>query len=251
MENNKNKNMLNKIVWIENYGENLLNGVDELNLEDINRSAKFAIKINQMNKLCKDIIESKLDIVNFYNFKYNQIVKVYFHSLEFIEKLKGKKISTESILRSYFSKDIKDKLEKVRSSGASTRCPTCDQHVKEYKKSLSSNSARFLFSLVSISRTKPEGWVHYSDCIYNSRNYPEVAYWGLAHTQRDESKEKKTSGLWKPTRLGIDFINNKVKIPKYVHVYNSKVVKFDDKESISIIDAFGNKFSYEDLMREF
>ena len=78
-----------------------------------------------------------------------------------------------------------------------------------------------------------------------------MAYWNLAHTRKDETKEKKTSGFWKPTKLGIDFVMNKAKIPKYVHVYNAKVVKTDETEKVSIVDCFGNKFNYEELMKKF
>jgi len=253
---------IKKLQWAINYGKSLLDDNYDVLLNDESISNAKLLKIVQLNEFCKSIIFDQFTELN--QQKLNYLIHVYFHTLNFLDNRiiqlqSSNKTSMENRFRNYFKQidgdpiqNLRNELINIRSTGASSRCTVCDQHVKEYRKSLSSNSARFLFSLVSISKTKKDGWVHYSDCIYHSRNYPEVAYWGLAHTKSDESKQKKTSGYWKPTQLGIDFVKNKnVTIPKYVHIYNGKITKIDDSTKVSILDALGTKFDYSELMKSF
>ena len=257
-----------KTEWIIKYGENLINGEDNLVPKDSITMARY-LKIRNVYDFSKSICLSNSSVLS--KKDMNMVIHVYHHTEKFIinagksnDLLKVDKLDNSTNLSvverfmdySSFIKgdpvvNLRKELASIRSKGESTRCKVCDQHVKEYRKSLSSNSARFLFSLVSVSKTKKDGWVHHTDCIYQSRNYPEVAYWGLAYTKKDASKDKKTSGFWRPTQLGVDFIKNKIKIPKYVHVYNAKVVRIDDSEKVSIIDSLGSKFNYSDLMKSF
>lgn len=248
-----------RIKWCLQYGRDLLNKKEDiLNVYSNDLKVSELTRISSIFKFLEELIYSKS--IEMKREDFIPLIHAYFHLSGIVSRMYSESdtISIKERFETYFNTvkedpvvALRDDLAKVRSKGISTRCVVCDQHVKEYKKTLSANSARFLFSLVSISKTKKDGWVHYTDCIYHSRNYPEVAYWGLAHTMKSEEKNKKTTGYWKPTQLGIDFVKNNAKIPKYVHVYNSNVVKIDGSEKISIIDAFGKNFDYSELMKGF
>ena len=128
-----------------------------------------------------------------------------------------------------------------------TTCPVCDQFCKEYKRKLSSNSARFLISLVKKYEQTLQP-VHHTECSYTSRDYPALAWFGLAHTHRSDDGSKRTSGFWEPTPLGIDFVYRRKEICKYLFTYNGKVTSIDPSETVDIKEILGTKFSYQELM---
>ena len=125
-------------------------------------------------------------------------------------------------------------------------CPCCGQLVKLYKIKFNSNMAIFLISLVNtyLKERKP---VHFKDCVFGSRNYPYIAKWNLAYTEKSEDTAKRTSGFWIPTKKGVDFVLNKVKVSEYKNIFNNKVLGSSLNE-INIKDALGTKFNYEELM---
>ena len=166
-------------------------------------------------------------------------------------------IISENELRSELVRSARNDVRSLRIKG--TICPCCDQHVKEYRRSLSSNSAKFLGSLTRkyIETTMNDidgndGWIHYKDCEFTSRDYPALAWWGLAITNRDKTKKKRTTGLWKPTELGLDFVCGRAKVYKHLFTYNGDVTRVDDSSVlVSFTDVFDNHFNYEDLINSY
>ena len=149
-----------------------------------------------------------------------------------------------------FIEELREENNELRKEGAI--CVICDQHSREYKRTLSSNSARFLISLYTLHKNElskgKSGRVHYKDCVFTSRDYPWLAAWGLAVTHNSDDGKKRTTGLWKPTKKGIDFVLNKTKIPKYLTTYKGKVVSVDRSTLVSITDCLGKRFNYSELM---
>ena len=142
--------------------------------------------------------------------------------------------------------NLRTQIQIQRRDGGSN-CPTCDQFAKEYKRNLSSNSATFLISLVR-EFEKTKDWVHYKNCKFSSRDYPALAYWGLAETKIDPDRKTRTNGMWKPTPEGISFAKGAAHIPRYVYTFNGKVTGFDKSEMIDISKALGQHFNYNTMM---
>lgn len=148
-------------------------------------------------------------------------------------------------------KQESQRLKDARKHGE--KCSVCNQLAKEYKVRFSVNMAVFLRSLVInfLQNTSEggNGWIHYKECQFSSRNYPYVAHWGLAHTRPDPAGKKRTSGEWRPTQKGIDFIFNRIKVPLYVYTYNGEATGFDNQNEIGISEAFGgDEFDLSELM---
>lgn len=134
-------------------------------------------------------------------------------------------------------------------------CPCCGQRVKEYKRSFNKNQAIFLRDLVKIYisdiQSGGNGWIHYSKMNYHSRDYPYLKSWGLAITRPDPNGRKRTSGEWKPTQMGIDFVFDKIRIPKYIFTFNGKLTETMESKSISFSESFGEEFDYQKLMNAY
>ena len=162
---------------------------------------------------------------------------------DFLESFYPKAIS---FFKTKVSLNLRNEVQMGRRNGG-IHCPTSDQLAKEYKRNLSSNSAKFLISLVQ-EFEKTNQWVHYKKCNFSSRDYPALAYWGLAETKIDPKRKTRTNGMWRPTQKGIDFVKGKLKIARYVYTFNGKVTGHDEKEMINISSALGQHFNYHEIM---
>ena len=142
----------------------------------------------------------------------------------------------------------KDELAIQRKQSGGTRCPCCTQYVKEYKRKLSKNMARFLQSLVfqsELAKGKSptgSGWVHFKKCEYGSHDYPYVSDFGLAERHPDKQ------GYYRPTQLGIMFAFGKADIPAHIYTYNGKVTG-EDNARIKISDVKFERFDLESMLQ--
>jgi len=133
-------------------------------------------------------------------------------------------------------------------------CPTCNQHVKLYKRKLNSFMA---YALLLIDRyfRQPDA----KDCLHvpsylisqnaTDRECAKLRYWGLIEEMdkvRDDGSVH--AGYYRITELGKKFVNRQVRVPMYVFLYNGSPVKRADVETIDIYEALGEKFNYNELM---
>jgi len=137
----------------------------------------------------------------------------------------------------------KELVEHRREKGI--ECPCCGQYVKLYKRKLNANMAMFLTSLVKLYE-ETHDWVSYQKCKFRGRDYSYITCWKLAMTGVDETGKKRTSGLWKPTTRGIDFVHGTISIPSHVFLLDNVVQGFSSS-TIFIQDVDG--FDYQELMR--
>lgn len=128
-------------------------------------------------------------------------------------------------------------------------CPVCTQFVRLWKQKINSQIAKCLISLYLISKSDNKRWVHILREIKPSnRMYSLARWWGLIEAKEYHGEDdKKSSGYWCLTIKGINFVENKIKIPKYALLFNNHFYKFSG-EDVDISDALGQKFSYRELM---
>lgn len=124
-------------------------------------------------------------------------------------------------------------------------CPLCAQHAKLYKRKINSGMAR---SLIHMYRSAGKSWIHVRLIGARSREEGKLAYWGLVEEQQGAGLHGGRAGYWRVTDKGEAFIQGQLKVPLYAKVYNGQVRGFDGS-SVSIKDALGTKFNYEELMQ--
>lgn len=124
-------------------------------------------------------------------------------------------------------------------------CPLCGQHAKMYRRKINAGMAT---SLISMHRIAPTGgWVHVHAIGARSREEGKLAYWGLVEEQNGVGIHGGRAGYWRVTDAGRAFLKG-TKVPKYAKVYNGKCYGHEG-DLVSIRDALGTKFNYDDLMR--
>jgi hypothetical protein len=136
--------------------------------------------------------------------------------------------------------------------GDGTYCPCCGRFSKVYRRKLNSGMAAGLIWLVRAFEVSSDWIEPQKDApryVLNNREMGKLVHWGLAELKpNDDDSSRKTTGLWRPTRRGIDFVYNRCIVPARVYLYLNMILGFDSK-MISIQTALGNKFDYEELMR--
>lgn len=125
-------------------------------------------------------------------------------------------------------------------------CPVCTQHVRVYKRKLNSGMAR---SLIAMYRVAGTDWVHVPTQIgARSREEGKLAYWGLVEEERERRPDGGRAGYWRVTAAGERFLKDWVKVPKYAYVFDGRVLGMETNELVTIRDALGDKFDFEELM---
>ncbi len=132
-----------------------------------------------------------------------------------------------------------------------TNCPCCGQFVKQYKRKLGSVMARTLIRLSKM----PNEYNHVKDIVKGisdtgTNDFSKLAYWGLIDEMANDSTAKRTSGYWRITQKGHDFVNCKIVLLEHALIYNRLCNGFGGVK-INIVDALGKKFNYQELMNNY
>lgn len=131
-------------------------------------------------------------------------------------------------------------------AGDGLMCPCCNRYAKIYKRRIHHGIVR---TLIRLYKEGGEfGFVHISKfCDFQSGyDFTFAQHWGLIEQGANEGKGK-TSGSWRLTRDGVDFLRHGKGIPAYMLIYNSTVMGVQGP-NVSVHEALGAKFDYDQLM---
>lgn len=99
-------------------------------------------------------------------------------------------------------------------------------------------------------------WVHVPTLMKNTRLLPVkdpggyrtlTQHWGLIEEELVRKPEGGRTGYWRLTPLGVEFVLDEVKLPKYVYLYNNQCVTTDGP-LVTIHDVLQQQFNYEEMM---
>jgi hypothetical protein len=134
-------------------------------------------------------------------------------------------------------------------------CPCCKRLTMMYRRALSSVGCRMLIRLYLLDkRNNHDGDAYYHVSVLQStdstgtNDFSKLAYWGLIQERSNDNKSKRTSGYWRITGKGKNFVEGHSSLPSHVYIYNTQSFGFDDSEYWNIKRALGKKFNYEELM---
>jgi len=143
-------------------------------------------------------------------------------------------------------------MVKAENDKTGTSCPCCGQLCKVYKRTLNAPLARFLIWIVRAYEHDPR-WIHLRQfpMIQNRRgggDYGKLVHWELLKQKpNDDDPDKRTSGEWRPTPQGIEFVHLRLSVPDAVFLYDNVLQGFSDQKT-AITTALGKEFSYSELM---
>ncbi len=134
-----------------------------------------------------------------------------------------------------------------RIMGKGCYCPVCDKWTKTYRNRFYSLMARQLIWLYH----QPHNMFRHAPtkmprAIVTGGKIGYLEFWGLA--KRSGTRQ----GYWKITQDGIDFVEGKITIRKFIYMYNRRLIEFDgmDKTKITIQEALDSDgFSFDEVMQ--
>lgn len=142
-------------------------------------------------------------------------------------------------------------VNELMMAGKGKKCPCCGRYAQIYYRGISKTVAKQLATLWALQQT-PESYVHASKLVLGSSGAGDLTkakYFGLIEEKPHTPNEKKTSGLWRLTPKGVDFIRGRVAIPRRVAIYNDEVLGYSDK-TMMFHEALGEPFNYKAMMEE-
>lgn len=141
-------------------------------------------------------------------------------------------------------KDAKDALRAELIEGS--HCPVCTRWAQLQKWQMTGRDGKLLIQMYN-SKTE---YIHIMKKLSPpDGRYARMRFWGLIEARGDVPKgDVKASGFWKITDKGRQFVENRIRVPKKVKVFNNHSYGFIDDESVSIYEVLGKKFSYSELM---
>ena len=146
---------------------------------------------------------------------------------------------------------VQDRLEKGVS------CPCCSQHAKVYRRNINYTIAAVLILLARRAKeNQTEQWLHVEKHIMNTgvfkvmpREWQKLRYWDLMEPNDLPAEDGNPhNGYWRIPDTGMQFAEGKIKVPKYVWVFNNIVIAKSNKFMVDVHDCLKNKFNYSELM---
>ncbi len=129
-------------------------------------------------------------------------------------------------------------------------CPCCGRFTKRYRRKFNHGMASSLIQIYKWSCQNPGQWMHVVEELgmeCHHAEYSKSRYWGFL-IQEPGKTEGTPSGRWMITDKGGQFVRGGLTVPKYIYLVNSEMVGIGG-DDISIKDAIGDHFDYDELMR--
>lgn len=141
---------------------------------------------------------------------------------------------------------VRDRFFWQVNAGRQVVCPCCEGLAQRYKRSIGATMA------VLLIRTYQAGdWIHIqSRTDARGGDYAKLRYWGLVEARGDRKEDGNWSGYWRITELGAAFVERRVKVFKYIYLYQGVYRGYDPdpRATITIDQALGRRFRYDELM---
>ena len=143
--------------------------------------------------------------------------------------------------------EAKQRLRKHIVNGG-MNCPCCGQFAKLYRRKFNSGQAIALVNIYKRGNRDSRDWVYIPELPAKSREEGKIAYWRLLEEATVAREDGGRAGWWRVTPIGEAFIINRLRIPKYVFVYNATCLGFDKSEMVTLSECLGAKFDLSELM---
>lgn len=146
---------------------------------------------------------------------------------------------------------VQERFRWAVNAGKQVVCPCCQGLAQRYKRSIGSTMALLLIR--TYWATREGGWVHIqSRTDAKGGDYAKLRFWGLVEARGDKKQDdSNSSGYWRITDLGSAFVERRIKVYRYVYVYQGQYLGYDpDPRSVVSIDqSLGKRFKYDELMQ--
>lgn len=136
------------------------------------------------------------------------------------------------------------------NAGESLACPCCRRFSKIYTRKIHTGIALQLIQFYRLGGH--EDYVHSSKLVAPGASgvgdFSKAKYWGLIEGKEKTDDAKKSSGYWKLTKKGVNYVRGNVSLPGAL-IFDDNIIGYT-QEHETIQQALGEKFNYQELMRK-
>lgn len=149
--------------------------------------------------------------------------------------------------------DLKQaKEEFIKNVSEGTVCPCCGRYAKINKFSINGSMVRALSWIAEESERTVDGWAMVQengpDWIKRSNSHAKLLHWGLLERKAvDDGVDKVCSGIYRPTKSGVDFLLGRLLVKKFALVYNNITLLLDGP-MVGVDDCAGKKFKLREAV---
>lgn len=105
-------------------------------------------------------------------------------------------------------------------------CPHCHASMMEHRHTI---SYAMVYALKRLAECQGPTNIKFLGLTRNQwDNFQKLRYWGLVERVFDEKTGRRSAGVWLITRLGRDFLDLKVSIPKNVWTYRGDFIRAEE-----------------------
>lgn len=140
-----------------------------------------------------------------------------------------------------------------QSKQAGYICECCGQFVKIYSRKINSS---MVLVLLLLYKNKIRDYIHIENYLKQigrlelRADFAKLRFWGfLDKLEEKRADNSNRNGYYKISGRGIMFCEGKIKAKERAVIFNNRLQSLEGKE-ISIIDALGIKFNYNELMNK-
>lgn len=150
---------------------------------------------------------------------------------------------------------VREYLDKYLDEGVV--CPCCTQFAKRYRRTITAAMARTMIVLYRLDHGQPARRYHHVSIFDISRSrgdFAKVRHWDFAKERPkdvDGEDARAASGYWQLSARGVAFVENRLRVPKYVFLRNGGAVDRShghENPLVCIADCLAVEFSYAELM---
>jgi hypothetical protein len=138
--------------------------------------------------------------------------------------------------------------EKLKN-GFEVNCPCCGRYSKVYKRQIHKTLAIVMLKMARAEKDE-EGFVDMPNLLQDfraGRDFCILKYWLLIEEKPRENTKTRTSGKWKLTQFGYNFIKGNAAVAKQAYVFDDEVFRYSDEQAV-IGEIVGVNFDYQTLM---
>ena len=151
--------------------------------------------------------------------------------------------TTLELAKEYYQDEISQAIKSA--SKEPVECPCCEGKVRVYTRKLNTGMA---ITLMDIYHKGGLRFCHVVDVQHKQcTDYPQLRHWGLIEEDLSSFEGKRTSGNWRLTLLGLNFIIHGAVVPKYIHTINNELIGLSG-EPVTIKQCLPDNFDYHEMM---
>lgn len=152
---------------------------------------------------------------------------------------------------SLFDQRQNDEFKNKLNNGGKLSCPCCGRYAQIYKRKISHSMVLSMAKCYCIQRQEDNDFIQFKRFTPGAANgFHDLKYFGLIEAKmhdKDNEQNKRTSGYWRVTTRGINFLQGILSIEKYAYIFDDTLLRVSDK-CVTVHECLETGFNYKELM---